>query len=55
MLVDQSTNGTFVVGDDGEESFLRRDSMQLKGSGRIGLGNAPEPGSPLAIRYILEE
>ncbi len=55
MLIDQSTNGTFVVGDDGEESFLRRDSMQLKGSGRIGLGNAPEPGSPLAIRYILED
>lgn len=55
MLIDQSTNGTFVIGDDGEESFLRRDSMQLKGSGRIGLGNAPEPGSPLAIRYHLEE
>ena len=36
MLIDQSTNGTFVLGKDGEEAFVRRDSMQLRGEGLIG-------------------
>jgi class 3 adenylate cyclase len=55
MLVDQSTNGTFVLLANGEESFVRRDSMQLKGEGMIGLGRAPEPDSPLTIRFSCEE
>jgi len=29
-LIDQSTNGTFVQSADGEESFVRRDSLQIK-------------------------
>ena len=33
MLIDQSTNGTFVLGKDGEEAFVRRDSMQIRGEG----------------------
>ena len=45
LLIDQSTNGTFVKAEDGEESFVRRDSMQLKGSGMIGLGKVPEAGN----------
>src|SRR5208337_23750 len=40
MLIDQSTNGTFVLGKDGEEAFVRRDSMQIRGEGLIGLGKA---------------
>ena len=55
LLVDQSTNGTFVHTEGGEESFVRRDSMQLKGSGTIGLGRVPEPGSPQTIRFVCEE
>ncbi len=55
VLVDESTNGTFVRADDGEAAFLRRDSMQIKGEGLIGLGKTPETGSPLAIRYSCEE
>lgn len=55
VLVDESTNGTFVKPDDGETSFLRRDSMQIRGEGLIGLGKTPESGSPLAIRYVCEE
>ena len=55
MLVDQSTNGTFVQANGGEESFLRRDSMQIKGEGLIGLGRTPELGSPQTIRYRCEE
>jgi adenylate cyclase len=55
FLVDQSTNGTFVTTREGEESFVRRDSMQLKGEGFIGFGRAPETTSPQALRYICEE
>jgi class 3 adenylate cyclase len=55
MLVDQSTNGTFVLGKDGEEAFVRRDSMQIRGEGLIGLGKAPDSNSSQVIRYICEE
>jgi class 3 adenylate cyclase len=55
MLVDQSTNGTFVIGKDGEEAFVRRDSMQIRGEGLIGLGKAPDSNSSQVIRYTCEE
>jgi class 3 adenylate cyclase len=55
LLVDQSTNGTFVTTRDGEETFVRRDTMQLKGEGLIGFGRAPEANSPQTLRYICEE
>lgn len=55
LLIDQSTNGTFVNSLDGEESFVRRDSMQLKGVGLIGLGKVPEADSPQTIRFVCEE
>lgn len=55
MLVDQSTNGTFVTSESGEEAFVRRDSMQLKGEGLIGLGRAPESGSQQTLRFTCEE
>ena len=55
VLIDQSTNGTFVQSSAGEESFVRRDSMQLRGEGMIGLGRVPEADSPLTIRYVCED
>jgi len=55
VLIDQSTNGTFVQSKEGEEAFVRRDSMQIKGEGMIGLGKVPEASSPLSIRFISEE
>ena len=54
MLVDQSTNGTFVRDAGGEESFVRRDSVQIKGEGLIGLGRLPDTDSPLTIRFSCE-
>ena len=54
MLIDQSTNGTFVRAQDGEESFVRRDSMQIRGEGMIGLGKAVEENSSQVIRYAVE-
>jgi adenylate cyclase len=55
VLIDQSTNGTFVQTADGEESFVRRDSLQIKGQGTIGLGRLPEQDSPQTIRFVCEE
>jgi hypothetical protein len=51
ILVDQSTNGTFLQNAQGEETFVRRDSTELKGEGTIGLGRAEEPGGTLAIHF----
>jgi class 3 adenylate cyclase len=55
LLIDQSTNGTFVTTKEGEEAFVRRDSMQLKKEGVIGFGRVAENGSPLTVRYACEE
>jgi class 3 adenylate cyclase len=54
VLIDQSTNGTFVQSLGGEESFVRRDSLQLKGEGMIGLGRLPEADSAQTIRFTCE-
>lgn len=51
MIVDESTNGTFVQRDDGEEVYVRRDSARLRGSGLIGLGRVATRGTPLAVEY----
>lgn len=55
VLVDQSTNGTFLQSAGGEEIFVRRDTTELAGSGVIGLGRVAKPGTPLAIHYVCEE
>jgi hypothetical protein len=55
MLIDQSTNGTFLQSDTGEETFVRRDSTELVGEGIIGLGRVAKPGTPLAIHYVCED
>ncbi|MEJ2298295.1 MAG: adenylate/guanylate cyclase domain-containing protein [Woeseiaceae bacterium] len=51
VLVDQSTNGSFLQNARGQETFVRRDSTELAGEGTIGLGRAEPPGSNLAIYY----
>ena len=55
VLIDQSTNGTFVQSLEGDEAFVRRDSVQIKGKGMIGLGKLPEQDSPQTIRFVCEE
>jgi hypothetical protein len=55
LLVDQSTNGSFVTGTDGKEAFVRRDSVTLTGKGMIGLGKLPDANATDAIRYQLED
>ncbi len=51
VLIDQSTNGTFLQDIQGNEVFVRRDSRELHGEGTIGLGRAEQPGSSLSIHY----
>jgi len=51
IIIDQSTNGTFLQNLQGVETFLRRDSTELKGEGTIGLGKSETPGASLAIHF----
>ena len=55
ILIDQSTNGTFLENAMGKETFIRRDRTELTGEGIIGLGRIAKPGTPLAIYFICEE
>ena len=55
VLVDQSTNGTFVQNIKGEETFIRRDSAEIRGEGTIGLGRVESPGASLAIHFAIVE
>jgi class 3 adenylate cyclase len=51
-LADLSINGTFVVGKDGAVTKLKRDETVLGDEGMIGLGRAPEAGSPATITFM---
>jgi adenylate cyclase len=55
LLIDQSTNGSFVLTRKGEELFVRRDSIQISGEGVIGLGRIVQPSSAQAITFIQED
>jgi len=55
VLIDRSTNGTFVQTGDGEELFVHQDTLQLKGEGMIGLGCLPEQSSQHTIHFTCEE
>jgi len=55
VLVDESTNGTFIQQDAGEELYVRRDSTVLTGSGIISMGRVAARGTPLAIEYRVED
>ena len=55
VLVDESTNGTFIQQDVGEELYVRRDSTVLTGSGISSMGRVAARGTPLAIEYRVEE
>jgi adenylate cyclase len=55
VIIDQSTNGTFLQNIQGEEMFVRRDTADLAVEGTIGLGRAEQPGAALAIHYKIIE
>jgi hypothetical protein len=51
MLIDQSTNGTFLKPQNGAPIILRRDETQLKEEGIIGLGQKVKANHPQVIHY----
>ncbi|MBF0623964.1 MAG: adenylate/guanylate cyclase domain-containing protein [Magnetococcales bacterium] len=55
MIVDQSTNGTFVTTSTGETTFIHRDERRLTGSGVIGLGQRVTPDHPTAVAYSVSQ
>jgi len=54
LLTDLSSNGTFVAPDDGTSHFLCRDTYELAGSGRLGLGEAASKDSGNVVRYVAD-
>ena len=54
VLIDQSTNGTYVVIQGKKKINLKRDEAQLLGNGIISLGREVAPDSPLAIHYVIK-
>jgi len=54
FLIDQSSNGTYLLIQGKNGVTLKRDDAQLIGSGIIGLGRDVTPESDLAIHYALK-
>ncbi len=52
VLIDQSTNGTFVKTPEGKEVYLRREELPLWGEGSISLGEVFAPGNAHLINYV---
>lgn len=51
VLVDQSTNGTYVNTDSKQNIYIRREELPLVGVGAIGLGESIDDDSVHLIRY----
>ena len=54
-LQDLSTNGTYVLFESGEKSFVRRDEVLLAGNGIISLGKAADPKDSHTIRFCCRQ
>jgi len=54
VVVDQSTNGTWVIDDRGQETGLRREEMTLQGNGLIGLGTPASSHDDAGIEFHCE-
>jgi class 3 adenylate cyclase len=49
VLVDESTNGTYVAIEGDREVMLRRESMMLRGRGKIALGTSTDAAVELVL------
>ncbi len=52
VLVDESTNGTYVNMGKKQDIYLRREEVPLVGIGMIGLGESADINSKHVIRYV---
>lgn len=53
ILIDQSTNGTYIKLADGNEVYLRREDMPLSARGEISLGEKTENSNQLLIHFMV--
>lgn len=51
VLVDHSTNGTYVYLEEQNPIYLRREELPLQGEGQIALGQKIDSGSTCIIRF----
>jgi hypothetical protein len=51
VLVDLSTNGTYVYLDDDQEIRVQKNMLQLSGKGRISFGQSWQDGSPQSFEF----
>lgn len=51
VLVDVSTNGTYLCPENGTETLIQKNMTTLVGRGRIGFGQAWREGSPHAFEF----
>lgn len=51
VLVDHSTNGTYVYTDEQPPIYLRREELPLQGKGFIGLGQTVTAAAPWALHF----
>lgn len=51
VLVDLSTNGTYVYFGDGQEIRVQKSMLQLSGKGRISFGQGWQDGSPPSFEF----
>jgi hypothetical protein len=54
VLIDQSTNGTFVLIQGKKSIQVKRDETPLIGSGIIGLGREVTPDSAMAVHFSIK-
>ncbi|MEE9335553.1 MAG: adenylate/guanylate cyclase domain-containing protein [Granulosicoccaceae bacterium] len=56
LLIDNSTNGTFINREDYNPMFVRRETMVLEGSGLLGVGATPGTDGThtmqFSVRYV---
>ena len=51
VLTDLIANGTYIEAEGGDSRLLHRDSQELSGSGRLGLGEAVATDAPTTLQY----
>ncbi|WP_295006620.1 FHA domain-containing protein [uncultured Dechloromonas sp.] len=54
VLIDMSTNGTYLYPDGGSASRIQKNMIVLSGKGRIGFGLTWEAGSPHSFEFELK-
>ena len=54
FVIDQSTNGTHIQTDGGDESFLRREEMPINANGKISLGKSFKDNPSEIVTFTLK-